>query len=76
MEDTQQFETQVRLALGRYGIAVDDVELAVMRAAEDVYGPPRDAMLAADLSEVPPEHDLDPARAPRVFEAGSRETAS
>jgi hypothetical protein len=74
MEDPQQFETQVRLALSRYGIAVDDVELAVMRAAENVYGPPRDAMLAADLSDVPPEHDLDPSRSPRAFET-RRETA-
>jgi hypothetical protein len=64
MEDPQQFETLVRLALGRYGIEVDEVDLAVMTAAESVYGPPRDALLAADLSDVPPEHDLDPSRAP------------
>ena len=76
MEDPQQFDTQVRLALSRYGIAVDDVELAVMRAAEDAYGPPRDAMLAADLSTVAPEHDLDPSRAPRTSEARTRETSS
>jgi hypothetical protein len=76
MEDPQQFDTHVRLALARYGIAVDDVELAVMRAAEDVYGPPRDAMLGADLSAVPPEHDLDPSRAPRVFQARAPEATS
>jgi hypothetical protein len=64
MEDPEKFETLVRLALGRYGIAVDEVDLAVMRAAEDVYGPPRDALMAADLTEVAPEHDLDPSRAP------------
>jgi hypothetical protein len=64
MDADDQFETYVRLALGRYGIAVDEVDLAVMRAAEQTYGPGRDAMLAADLSEIPPEHDLDPSRAP------------
>jgi hypothetical protein len=64
MEDAQQFETLVRVALARNGVAIDEVDLAVMRAVEDVYGPPRDALLAADLSDVSPEHDLDPSRAP------------
>ena len=64
MEGTQQFDEFVRLALARYGIAVDDVDLAIMHAAEGVYGPPRDAMLAADLSAVPPEQGLDPSRPP------------
>jgi hypothetical protein len=64
MEEPEQFESLVRLALGRYGIVVDDVDLAIMRAAEATYGPPRDAMLAADLSAIGPEHDLDPSRAP------------
>ena len=63
MQDSE-FDAYVRLALARYGIAVDDVDIGVMRAVEDVYGGPRDAMLAADLSDVPPEHDLDPSRAP------------
>jgi hypothetical protein len=60
----EQFDAAVRLTLGRYGIPVDDVDLAVMRAAEHVYGPGRDALLAADLSDVAPEHDFDPSRAP------------
>ena len=64
MDADEQFETYVRLALGRYGIAVDEVDLAVMRVAEQVYGPPRDALLAADLSNIAPEHDFDPSRAP------------
>jgi hypothetical protein len=64
MDAAEQFDTYVRLALAPYGIAVDDVDLAVMRAAEQVYGPARDALLAADLSDVPREHDLDPGRAP------------
>jgi hypothetical protein len=64
MDGGEQFDTVVRLTLGRYGIPVDDVDLAVMRAAEHVYGPGRDALLAADLSDVPPEQDFDPSRAP------------
>jgi hypothetical protein len=75
MADPDQFDAYVRLALARYGIAVDDVDLAVMRAAEEVYGPSRDAMMAADLSDVPPEHDLDPSRAPSAGWPTGEETA-
>jgi hypothetical protein len=64
MDATEQFDTFVRLGLARHGIAVDDVDLAVIRVAEQVYGPPLAALLAADLSDVAPEHDFDPSRAP------------
>ena len=64
MDANEQFDTFVRLALARHGITVDDVDLAVMRAAEQVYGPSRDALMAADLSDIAPEHDFDPSRAP------------
>jgi hypothetical protein len=64
MEAGDQFEAYVRLALGRYGIPVDEVDLAVIQAAERVYGPLRDALLAADLSGIEPEHGLDPSRPP------------
>jgi hypothetical protein len=64
MDGGEQFDEVVRLTLGRYGIPVDEVDLAVMHVAERVYGPGRDALLAADLSAVQPEHDLDPSRAP------------
>jgi hypothetical protein len=66
MADAEQFDTFVRVTLGRYGIEVDEVDMAVMRAAEATYGPGRDAMIAADLSAIPPEHDLDPSRAPNI----------
>ena len=74
MQDSE-FDAYVRLALARYGIAVDDVDLDVMRAVEGVYGGPRDAMLAADLSDVPPEHDLDPSRAPTADRPRTEESA-
>ena len=66
MDDAEQFDTFVRVTLGRYGIAVDEVDLAVMRAAEATYGPGRDALIAADLSGIQPEHDLDLSRAPNL----------
>ena len=66
MDAAEQFETLVRVTLGRYGIAVDEVDLAVMRAAEATYGPGRDALIGADLSDIPPEHDLDPSRPPNL----------
>jgi hypothetical protein len=66
MDDAEQFDSFVRVTLGRYGIAVDEVDLAVMRAAEATYGPGREALIAADLSRIPPEHDLDPSRAPNL----------
>jgi hypothetical protein len=68
MRDPQQFEVFVRAGLAQYGVEVDDLELHVMRLAEELYGPPRDALLACDLSDVPPELELDPSRAPRERE--------
>jgi hypothetical protein len=70
MQDPDQFETFVRAGLRQYGIEIDDVELAVMLAAERVYGPHRDALLAADLSDVEPEIGLDPSRPPGRFPQG------
>jgi hypothetical protein len=58
------FDTFARAALARMGVAADDIDLAVMRAAESVYGPDRDALMAADLSGIPREHDFDPSRPP------------
>ena len=42
-----------------------------MRVADGVYGPQLNALLAADLSHVWTEPDLDPSRAPSArFPAG------
>jgi hypothetical protein len=64
MRDQEEFERFVRAGLSRYGVEVDDVDLRVIFAAEEAYGPLRDALLAADLSDVPPEAVLDPSQAP------------
>jgi hypothetical protein len=64
MRDLEQFDQFIRSGLAQYGLEVSEEELQVMRVAEAVYGPRRDALLAADLSDVEPELGLDPARAP------------
>jgi hypothetical protein len=61
----EEFDQLVRMALAQYGIEVSDADLGVIRAFEQVYGPSRDALIAADLSDVEPEIALDPSRAPR-----------
>jgi hypothetical protein len=65
----EDFQEYARVALGHMGIEVNEVDLAVMSVAESVYGPEREALLAADFSHVPYEHDFDPSRAPT--DAGS-----
>ena len=57
-------EQYVRAGLELAGDAVDDVDLAVIRAADAVYGPALAALDAADLTGVMPEPDLDPSRPP------------
>jgi hypothetical protein len=64
------FETFVRVGLGRFGVEIDETELRVIQVAEAVYGPPRDALLAADLSSVEPEVRFDPSRPPAPPEKG------
>ena len=50
---------------------MDEAELAVMRVADGVYGPQLRALVAADLSALWPEPDLDLSRAPSArFPAG------
>ena len=58
-------ERYVRAGLELAGEEVDDIDIAVIRAADAVYGPALAALDAADLSEVLPETDLDPSRPPR-----------
>ena len=58
-------EQYVRAGLELAGEEVDDVDLAVIRAADAVYGAQMHALDGADLAHVLPEPDLDPGRAPR-----------
>lgn len=54
----------MRAGLERLGYEVDETELAVMRVADGVYGPQLRELVEADLSDVWPELDFDPSRAP------------
>jgi hypothetical protein len=58
-------ERYVRAGLELAGEEVDDVDLAVIRAADAVYGADLAALDGADLTGVLPETDLDPSRPPR-----------
>lgn len=57
-------EQYARAGLELAGETVDDIDLAVIRAADSVYGPAFAALDRADLSHVLPEPDLDPSRPP------------
>ena len=71
----RRFDDWVRATLARYGVEADDVDIAVMRVAEQVYGPRRDALMAADLSGLAPEHGLDPPARRSKRAAGERSPA-
>ena len=58
-------ERYARSGLELAGEQIDDVDLAVIRAADAVYGADIRALDAIDLSGVLPEPDLDPSRPPR-----------
>ena len=58
------FEQFARAGLELAGLEVDDVDLAVMRAADATYGPALRALDAADLSGVRTEPDMNPGRPP------------
>jgi hypothetical protein len=62
--EEDQLATFVRIALQRAGVEADETDVAVIRVAEAVYGPDRQALMSADLSTAPVEHGLDPSRPP------------
>ena len=59
-------EQYVRAGLELAGETVDDVDIAVIRAADAAYGPDMRRLDEADLTHVAAEPDLDPSRAPRA----------
>ena len=58
-------ERYVQAGLELSGDTMDEIDIAVIRAADAVYGPALAALDATDLTAVLPEPDLDPARPPR-----------
>jgi hypothetical protein len=65
MQGGDGFQTFAKTGLARLGIEVDDVELAVIEAADSLYRPHLDALLAADLDDVEPEPEIDLSEPPR-----------
>lgn len=64
MRESDDFQGFARSGLDLLGVDVDKTELAVMQAADSLYRPHTEELLAADLDAVAPEHRLDPAAAP------------
>lgn len=64
MDGSTSFDDFVPAGLASLGIEADDVDLAVMRAAHELYWPAIGALLAADLSAVAPEPRADMSRGP------------
>ena len=55
----------VAVGLASLGVEADELELAIMRAAHELYWPAIHGLLALDLSDAAPEADQDLSRAPR-----------
>jgi hypothetical protein len=64
MEAQTEFERFISAGLATLGIEADEVELAVMRAAHELYWPAISALLEIDLAGVEPEMRADLSRAP------------
>jgi hypothetical protein len=64
MEASNHADEFIPAALAAYGIEADEVELAVMRAAHEMFWPPILELLALDTSEVSPERNPDLSQAP------------
>jgi hypothetical protein len=66
MEGSDPFERYVTSSFEMLGVVVDDVQLAVMRAADAIYRPQIDALIEADLEGTAPEPDADFSKPPRT----------
>ena len=64
MEAPDPFEQFVRVGLERLGLTPNDVDLAVIRATDSIYGQQISALIAADLAHVADEPDLDLSKPP------------
>jgi len=64
MEASNSADEFIAAGLAAYGIEADEIELAVMRAAHEVFWPPILELLDLDTSEVPPERAPDLSKAP------------
>jgi hypothetical protein len=65
MAPSGDFESFVPAGLASLGLEADEAELAVMRAAHELYWPAIAGFLQADLSAIEPEPNADMSRPPR-----------
>jgi len=64
MEASSNANDFIGIAIAAYGIEADEIELAVMRAAHEMFWPPILELLDLDNSEAPVEPTPDLSRAP------------
>ena len=66
MEGSDPFERYVRSSFEMLGLEVDEIQLAIMRAADTAYRPHIDDLIEADLEGTSPEPDADFSKPPRT----------
>lgn len=64
MESADRAEQFLPAGLASLGIEADEIELAVMNAAHQMFWPSILELLSLDLGELEPERDPDLSRAP------------
>lgn len=64
MEASNSTDEFIPAALASYGVEADEIELAVMGAAQETFWPPILELLELDTSAVASEHDPDLSQAP------------
>jgi hypothetical protein len=64
MEASDRADEFIPAGLASLGIEADEVELAVMNAAHQMFWPSIRELLSLDLGEFEPERDPDLSRAP------------
>jgi hypothetical protein len=68
MEASSRADDFITAALASLGIEADEVELAVMGAAHQLFWPPIQELLARDFADVAPEPRQNLSRAPEEGE--------
>ena len=64
MEASNRADDFIPAALAAFGVEADEIELAVMGAAHEMFWPPILELLALDTSTAAPEPDPDLSQAP------------
>jgi len=64
MEPSYSADEFIAAGLAAYGIEADEVDLAVIRAAHQLFWPPTLELLEMDTSEIPVEPAPDLSQAP------------